>query len=114
MLSDGPIPSGRGVLSAEITVDKQGKLGGGGKVGLRLGEKEIGQRRFEKQIAGYFTANQGFDVGCDTCSPVSDLYEPPFAFTGRIVRVMVDISEASFENLAEQHRPSARLAMAMQ
>jgi arylsulfatase len=108
------IPPGHHVLSAEIKVDKQGKFGTGGDVTLRLGKKEIGTGRFEKQIAGYFTANESFDIGCDTCSPVSDLYESPFAFTGKIIQVMVDISEASFEDLAAQHEVRARLAMAIQ
>jgi hypothetical protein len=102
------------VLSAEVKVDKEGKFGTGGAVTLRLGKKAIGNGRFEKQVAGYFTANEGFDVGCDTCSPVSDLYESPFAFTGEIFKVMVDISEATFENLAEQHQLRARFAMATQ
>ena len=77
-----------------------------------LGKKAIGSGRFEQQVAGYFTANEGFDVGCDTCSPVSDLYESPFAFTGEILRVMVDVNEATFENPAEQHEMHARFAMA--
>jgi len=65
-------------------------------------------------VAGYFTVNEGFDIGCDTCSPVSDLYESPFAFTGEIIKVMVDISKATFEELAEQHEARARFAMATQ
>jgi arylsulfatase len=108
------IPPGRHVLSAEIVVDKQGEFQTGGKVILRLGETQVGQGRFEKQIGGFFTANESFDVGCDTASPVSDLYQSPFAFTGRIVRVMVDISEASFEDLAKQHEAHARQVMAIQ
>ena len=112
--SERTIPSGHQVLSAEVIVDKQGKFGTGGKVILRLGKKKIGEGRFEKQIAGYFTANESFDVGCDTCSPVSDLYESPFAFTGEIIKVMVDVSEATFKELAEQHEARARIAMAIQ
>ena len=80
----------------------------------RLGKKKIGEGRFEQQVAGYFTVNEGFDIGCDTCSPVSDLYESPFAFTGEIIKVMVDISKATFEELAEQHEARARFAMATQ
>jgi arylsulfatase len=38
-------------------------------------------------------------VGCDTVSPVSDLYESPFPFTGEIINVMVDVSEATFDEL---------------
>jgi len=83
-------------------------------VTLRLGKKKIGEGRFEKQVAYYFTANETFDVGCDTCSPVSDQHESPFAFTGKIVRVMVDISEMTVEQLAAHHEAQARLAMATQ
>jgi len=108
------IPPGRHILSAEIKVDKQGKFGTGGSTTLRRGKKKIGQGRFEQQVAGYFTVNEGFDVGCDTCSPVSDRYASPFAFTGKILRVLVDISEATFEDLAAQHEARARLAMATQ
>jgi arylsulfatase A-like enzyme len=108
------IPPGHHVLSAEVSVDKEGKFGTGGSTTLRLGKKNIGEGRFEQQVAGYFTPNEGFDVGCDTCSPVSDMYESPFAFTGAILRVMVDISEATFENIAGQHEAHARLAMAIQ
>jgi len=54
------------------------------------------------------------DIGCDTCSPVSDLYETPFAFTGTIFRVMVDVSAASLEELKEQHGFRARFATATQ
>lgn len=107
------IPPGHHILSAEIKVDNQGKFGTGGNVMLRLGEKQIGEGRFEQQIAGFFTANESFDIGCDTCSPVSDMYESPFAFTGEIIKVMVDVSEATFEDLAAQHEIRARLAMAI-
>jgi len=94
------IPPGPQVLSAEIKVDQEGKPGTGGAVTLRLGKKNIGEGRFERQVYGYFTVNETFDVGCDTVSPVSDLYQSPFAFTGRIIKVMVDVTEATFEELA--------------
>ena len=96
-----------------MKVDEEGKFGTSGAVTLRLDKKAIGEGRFEQQVAGYFTVNETFDVGCDTVSPVSDLYESPFAFTGAILRVMVDITEASFEDLAAQHE-MRRLAMATQ
>ena len=108
------IPPGRQKLSAEIKVDKEGKFETGGDVTLRLGKKAIGKGRFEKQIGGFFTANESFDVGCDTVSPVSDLYESPFAFTGTILKLAVDTSEATFEDMAEQHEMRARVAMATQ
>ncbi|HMF27441.1 MAG TPA: hypothetical protein VKE42_01640, partial [Candidatus Cybelea sp.] len=112
--STDDIPAGRQVLSAEVKVDKQGKFETGGTVTLRLGKKKIGEGRFEKQIGGFFTANESFDVGCDTCSPVSDRYETPFAFTGTITKVIVDTSEATFEDLAKHHEARAKFALATQ
>jgi arylsulfatase A-like enzyme len=114
VVSTETIPPGRHVLSAEIKVDKEGRFGTGGNVTLRMGKKKIGEGRFEKQVAGYFTVNETFDIGCDTVSPVSDLYESPFPFTGEIIKVMVDVSEATFEELVEQHEVRARIAMATQ
>jgi len=108
------IPEGRQVLSAEIKVDKQGKFETGGTVTLRLGKKAIGEGRFEKQIGGFFTANESFDVGCDTCSPVSNQYKTPFAFTGKIIKVMIDTSEETFEDLVVKHEAHARMALAIQ
>ena len=112
--SEQTIPSGHHVLSAEIKVDEEGKFGTGGQVTLRLGEKTIGEGRFDKQVAGFFTANESFDIGCDTCSPVSELYESPFAFTGTILHVMIDVSDATFAELAAHNEVRARFAMATQ
>ena len=112
--STAAISPGHHVLSAEVKVDKEGKFETGGSVTLRLDKTTIGEGRFDKQIGGFFTANESFDIGCDTCSPVSDQYETPFAFTGTIHRVLVDTSEATFEDLAAHHEQLARYARAMQ
>jgi arylsulfatase A-like enzyme len=112
--STEPIPAGRHVLSAEVKVDKEGKFETGGSVTLRVDKMPVGEGRFEKQIGGFFTANESFDIGCDTCSPVSDRYQTPFAFSGTIHRVLVDTSEATFEDLAAHREQLARYAMATQ
>ena len=100
--SNDKIPPGRHVLSVEIVVDKENKPGVGGKAILHMGEKVIGEGRFEKQVPFRFTVQEGFDIGSDTISPVSDQYESPFPFTGKIKRVFIDISKASFAELSEE------------
>lgn len=50
------------MLSAEVKVDKQGKIKTGGTVTLRLGKKAIGERRLEKQIGGFYTANISIEL----------------------------------------------------
>ncbi len=108
--STAPIPAGHRVLSAEVTVDEEGQFGTGGTVRLRVGEQVVGEGRFDKQVPYRFTVNETFDVGCDTVSPVSDLYESPFPFSGKFIRVRVDVSEATFQDLVAL----AKVAMAMQ
>ena len=92
--------------------DEENKPGVGGTVTLHMGEKEIGKGRFEKQVPFRFTVNETLDVGCDLVTPVSDAYQTPFSFTGTIQRVMIDVSEASFDELANEVK--AKLAMAVQ
>ena len=77
---------------------------------LRMGEKVIGKGRFAKQVPYRFTVNETFDIGCDMVTPVSDQYESPFPFTGTIKRVLVDISDAEFQDLVAM----AKVAMGMQ
>jgi hypothetical protein len=63
-----------------------------------MGEKVIGKGRFEKQVPFRLTVNETFDVSCDLVSPVSDQYESPFAFTGKIKRILVDISNKALKS----------------
>jgi len=80
-----------------------------------MGEKVIGEGRFEKQVPFRFTVQEGFDNGGDTITPVSDQYKSPFPFTGNIKRVMVDISPKAFAELADEAKQKlATVAMGMQ
>jgi hypothetical protein len=107
--SNAPIPPGYHVLSAEVRLDGKGP-GSGGEVTLRSGTEVIGTGRFERQVPFRFTVNETFDIGCDTVTPVSDLYESPATFNGKIRRVLVDITGEPFEDLAAR----AKVAMGMQ
>ena len=109
------IPPGRHVLSVEVVVDEENKPGVGGKATLHMGDKVIGEGRFDKQVPYRFTVNEGFDVGSDTISPVSDQYESPFPFTGKLKRVVIDISDASFAELSEEAKAArAKVSMGTQ
>ncbi len=70
----------------------------------------IGKGRFEKQVPYRFTVNETFDIGCDMVTPVSDQHDSPFPFTVSIKRVLVDVSDAEFQDLAA----IAKVAMGMQ
>lgn len=63
------------------------------------GEKAIENGNLEEQKPFRFTANSNFDFVCDTITPVSDPSESPFVFTGKIERVLLDISDIEFNEL---------------
>ena len=102
---------GHHIVSAHVEVEEEDKPGTGGTVILHDGEAIIGVGMFEQQVAYRYTVNETFDVGCDTVTPVSDDYSSPFAFTGTLHRVTIDITEATFDEVATQ--VNAKLAVAI-
>jgi arylsulfatase len=110
-VSQAPLRPGHSIVSAEILVDQENAPGTGGRVVLRVGEEVVGEGRFEKQIPFRFTVGETFDVGCDTLTPVSDDYESPFRYTGKLRRVVLDVSDASFAELAAEARAKIGLGL---
>jgi arylsulfatase A-like enzyme len=111
VVSEAPLPAGHHIVSADVHVDKENAPGTGGNVVLRVDEQVVGQGRFDTQVPYRFTVGETFDVGCDTLTPVSDEYESPFPFTGELARVMLDVSEASFDELASEVKVKLGLAI---
>jgi arylsulfatase len=54
--------------------------------------KEVAKGRIEQTVLGRFSADETFDTGEDTGSPVSDLYKAPFRFAGTIKKVEIDLA----------------------
>jgi hypothetical protein len=92
--------SGYDTVSDEVAFEEGGKVGTGDTVTLRVGEKVIGEGRFDRQVPYRFTVNETFGVGCDTITPISEAHESPCRFTGSINRVLVDVSVLEFQDLA--------------
>jgi arylsulfatase len=83
-----------------------GGVGKGGTGTLFVDDKQVANGRIEKTILGRFSADETFDTGEDTGSPVSDLYKAPFRFGGAIKKVEIDLapeklSAADLEKLKE-------------
>jgi hypothetical protein len=53
---------------------------------------EVAKGRIGKTILGRFSADETFDTGEDTGSPVSDLYRAPFRFAGTIRKLQIDLA----------------------
>jgi arylsulfatase len=68
-----------------------GGVGKGGKVELYVNDKKVAEGRVEKTVPGRFSADETFDIGMDTGSPVSADYKSPNEFTGKLKKVTIDL-----------------------
>jgi arylsulfatase A-like enzyme len=85
-----PLPKGKTTLVVDFAYDGGGR-GRGGTVTLRANGETLAQGRLERTIPIQFSIGEGLDIGRDSGSPVDFTYTPPFAFTGRIGKVTVEI-----------------------
>lgn len=89
--SSEPVPTGKSTVRFDFAYDdKPGELGKGGTGTLFINGKKVGESRIEKTVPGRFGIDT-FGVGMDTGSPVSNTYKPPFAFTGTIHEVRIEL-----------------------
>ncbi|HEX5415122.1 MAG TPA: arylsulfatase, partial [Chloroflexota bacterium] len=100
IVSDAPVPTGPVDLAFRFT--KTGDFAGNGELfvdGRKVGEGQIPHTvRIQYTVA----AGEGLCCGFDSGIPVTTDYTAPFAFTGTIRRVTVDVSGAPFHDYAEQ------------
>jgi arylsulfatase len=114
LLSDEPVPTGRSVLSYqfEVTGPPDPTVGKGtpGTGTLFINEQPVGSMEIPHTMLITISIDEGLNCGQDVGSPVSDSYGPPFAFTGTIERVAVDVTGERIQD----HEAEIRLALARQ
>lgn len=89
------LPSGKHQVRVEFNYDGGG-VAKGGNVILYLDGKEIGSGRVERTEPGLFSADETFDIGSESGSPVSPDYGPhDNKFNGTVNWVEIDVDEAS-------------------
>lgn len=81
-----PLPAGPVTLRYEFTYDGGG-LGKGGTGTLFVNDQQVAQAHIEKTVPLGFSADETLDVGIDTGTPGSDLYEGTFPFGATIKTV---------------------------
>ena len=93
--STSPLPEGPVEVRLEFECDDPQKRGGPAEVRLFCNGALVAQGRIEKQVPGRFS--ESLDVGEDKMSPVYPGYRDrlPFAFTGKLLRIDVQLGEAA-------------------
>jgi len=95
--SNEALPPGPVTIKFDFTYI--GVIPGKGGIGkLFINGKEVGSGRIDKTIPGRFSADETFDTGLDTGSPVGS-YTSPFPFNGTMKSVKIHITP----NKIEQH-----------
>lgn len=89
VVSDILVPPGLSTVSVEFAYDGGG-LGKGGEAVIGIDDKEVGRARIENTVAGRFGIDT-FGVGSDTGSPVGKSYRAPFRFTGKVLKVDIEL-----------------------
>ncbi len=104
--SSQPLPEGASVVRFVFSYDGGG-VGQGGEAVLYLNGDEVGRQRIPHTVAGRFGIDT-FGVGADTGSPVGDDYQPPYAFTGSIRQVDLELEDPDGTSRAEEEGLQAR------
>lgn len=96
------VPSGEVTLRFDFDYDG-GPAGSGGTGTLYYDGRQVGEGRIEQTVPIAFSlTGEGLCCGWDSGEPVSDAYEAPFRFTGRIRRVTVDLSGEPVRDLGAE------------
>ena len=101
VVSSDVLPKGKVTVSAVFTA-ANGPVEGAvpsliagapraGTVQLFVGDKKVADGKFSKFGGFSSSITETFDLGHDTGSPVSNDYSGPFAFTGKIEKVVIDL-----------------------
>jgi arylsulfatase A-like enzyme len=86
------LPTGKATLVAEFVYDgKPGEFAKGGTVTLKANGRVIGSGNIQRTTPIRYSLYEGQDVGADGGSPVDDVYKMPFAFTGKLNKLTVDL-----------------------
>jgi arylsulfatase len=86
--------------------------GAPGRGELYINGKLVGKGDFPVTVPLGFGLGGGLSVGRNPGSAISSLYEPPFAFTGRIFRITADVSGKMIQDTEEEAKAYAKAAMA--
>ncbi len=111
IISDVPIPAGTHTLGFEFKITGQYEISpelsannvmGVSGIGiLYIDDEQVGSGNIEKTVPfGWSLSGEGLCCGYDSETPVSDLYDPPFRFTGDLKRVIVAVNGKPYVNVA--------------
>jgi len=114
MTAKQALPEGKSTIRFEFVYDGGG-TGKGGTGTIYVNGKSVATGRIDQTQCCAFSADEGADVGSDEGTPVTEAYQVPFKFTGKIDKVTIDLKETkpSDASEADKARREAELKKAL-
>jgi len=97
---DAPLPRGKTKLIVDFAYDGGG-MGKGGEITIKANGKKVAGGRLKRTIPIQFSLGEGVDIGMDVGSPIDFTYKLPFAFTGKIEKVTIELKPERAARVAE-------------
>jgi len=105
------VPKGKVNLRFEFEKTGKEKFGAGGIGRLYINNEKVGEAQIPKTVKFRYSADESFDIGRDSASPVTDEYKAGSEFTGgNIERVVIDLADEK----QIDHDAETRVAMKRQ
>jgi arylsulfatase A-like enzyme len=101
---------GRHVLLVDFKYDGGG-LGKGATATINVDDKPVAEGRIERTIPFRVSVDETLDIGEDTGTPVSEDYQVPFKFTGKLNRVLIRLGEGKLGPEDEEQIARAKAAI---
>lgn len=99
-VGEHPLSKGRIKLVVDFAYDGGG-MGKGGEITMKANGRKIAGGRLKRTMPIQFSLGEGIDVGMDLGSPIDFTYDLPFAFTGKIEKVTVELKPDPAMTMAE-------------
>jgi arylsulfatase len=62
---------------------------------LFINDRRVGEGKIARLVPVTFGLSEGLTIGRDPSTPVTESYQSPFEFTGKIKRVVMELKEDS-------------------
>ncbi len=83
------VPAGKSLVKFEFIYDG-GNTGAPGTGILYINNTKVGEAKVQRTVSGLF-AHEGLNLGFDDLTTVADTYKAPFAFTGTLNKIILDL-----------------------
>ena len=90
--AEQPLPPGKAEIKVEFAYEgKPGEFGKPATVTLSVDGRKVGEARLARTVPVQYALGEGLDIGEEASSPIDFTYKPPFRFTGKIDKVVVEV-----------------------